>query len=72
VEAKSILEELELYLPFLASADPFSKMLRSLGPPVALTFGVHQCFLGIDEKGTVAAAAMVAVDEGCEMVLPST
>jgi serpin B len=66
VEAKPILRELGLDPSFLASAKPFFEMLSPSppSPPIALASLVHQCFLSIEENGTVAAAATVWVEEG--------
>ncbi|RLM74467.1 hypothetical protein C2845_PM15G25350 [Panicum miliaceum] len=67
VEASRLLRHLGFDLPFHPAADSFSPMLLGSPRKVAVSSVLHQCFVNVNEKGTVAAAGTVGAIMGCAM-----
>lgn len=67
VEASRLLHDLGLDLPFHPTADSFSAMLLGSSQTLAVSSVLHQCFVNVNEKGTVAAAGTVGAIMGCAM-----
>ncbi|CAO1944834.1 unnamed protein product [Urochloa humidicola] len=60
-QAAATLRELGLALPFDPVRADFSDMVESTPEPLVVSEVYHECFVEVDEEGTVAAAATAAV-----------
>ena len=67
MEASRLLRDLGLDLPFHPAAGSSAMLLGSPQKKVAVSSVLHQCFVNVNEKGTVAAAATLESMMGCAM-----